>query len=213
MKTTHNAIRNTYDEIRSFIALELFDEAHAELSRIIESLKKAGADVKWVNAKAIHLTLKFLGSVPEEKIAKIGERIGKIAKNQTPFDIVLKDIGVFPNWDYARVLWVGLESEGANRVKEIANEVETAMTSEGFEKEKRAFSPHLTIGRIRSAKNKKELEQTSLSVKVQPISSHISKIILFKSQLTPNGSIYTPLHVAELEKGSGPSSRLPNRRA
>ncbi|MFH1552271.1 MAG: RNA 2',3'-cyclic phosphodiesterase [Candidatus Omnitrophota bacterium] len=192
MNTTEKA-----PKIRSFIALELSDEARDEFSRIIGVLKEANADVKWLKPENIHLTLKFLGYVPEERIAGIAERLKKIASGAAPFEIVLGGIGVFPAWDYVKVLWVGA-AEGADKAKDLAAQVEEAMAEEGFEKEARSFSPHFTLGRVRKAKNKDELKRLADSIKVEPASSHISRIVLFKSVLSPKGAEYTPLATANL---------------
>ncbi len=187
------------DKIRCFIALELSDETRSELSRIIEVLKGAGADVKWMKPGSIHLTLKFLGYVDEEKIPVISGKLKDIAGEIKPFDVALGGIGVFPDWDYVKVLWVGLES-GADKVKELAARTEDIMSGEGFEREKRDFSPHLTLGRVRAAKKKRELKERAYSVKVEPPSNRISKVVLFKSELTPQGALYTELASAKLSE-------------
>lgn len=183
-------------KIRSFIALELSDEARAELARIEEVLKKSDADVKWVKPESIHLTLKFLGYIDEGKIAPISEKIKKIASGASPFDIALGGIGVFPSWRQARVIWIGVE-EGSEKIKTLAGQTEEAMAEEGFEKEKRSFKSHLTLGRVRSSKNKEKLEKEALSAEVKPAKSHISKMVLFKSDLSPKGAVYTPLFTAD----------------
>ena len=183
-------------KIRSFIALEISDEAREELARIEDKLKEAGADVKWIRPESIHLTLKFLGYITEEKVASITKRLGRIASGASPFDAVLSEIGVFPKWRYARVLWIGIE-EGKEKVKALAGMVEEAMEEEGFEKEKRSFKSHITIGRIRTSKKLEKLEKEAGKIKVNPAVSHITKVVLFKSDLTPRGAIYTPLATAD----------------
>ncbi|MGB2601143.1 MAG: RNA 2',3'-cyclic phosphodiesterase [Candidatus Omnitrophota bacterium] len=185
-------------KIRTFIALELSDEAREEFARITGILEESNADVKWVKPGSIHLTLKFLGYVEEDKVVRISEKLKDIVLGVAPFNVVLEGIGVFPKWDYVKVIWVGL-GEGADKVKELSLKAEEAMQAEGFEKEKREYSPHLTLGRIRSAKNKNELKKQAETVKVEPVSNHISKIILFKSELSSQGAVYTALATAELE--------------
>ena len=143
------------------------------------------------------LSGKFLGQVEEEKIARISERLKDIARGASPFDILLEGMGAFPKWDYVKVIWVGL-GEGSDKVKDLAKKTEEIMSEEGFEKETREFSPHLTLGRVRSAKKKKQLKEMSDSVKVDPASSHISRIVLFKSELSPQGARYTELAAVEL---------------
>lgn len=175
--------------------MELSDKAREEFARITSALEKADADVKWVAPGSIHLTLKFLGYVAEEKISSISESLTEIAGRTTPFEVVLDGIGVFPGWDRARVLWIGLGG-GNDQVKDLAGEVEEAMSREGFEKEKRPFRSHLTLGRIRSAKNKDELEKAASLLEVNSAVSNISKIVLFRSDLTPKGALYTPIESA-----------------
>ncbi|MGB2630994.1 MAG: RNA 2',3'-cyclic phosphodiesterase [Candidatus Omnitrophota bacterium] len=187
---------NESKKIRSFIALELSQEARAELSRVENILKRSGANVKWVRPESIHVTLKFLGYITEDKVDPISKKLEEIASQTSPFDIVLSGIGAFPGWSHARVVWVGI-SEGAEQVKTIAGLVEKAMAEEGFEEENRPFKSHLTIGRVRSSKEKEALAKDAEAIEVKPVSNHISRIILFRSELTPEGAIYTPLHIAE----------------
>ncbi len=179
---------------RSFIALEFSNEARAEFSRIEGVLRKADANVKWVDPGSMHLTIKFLGNVPEEQIPSISDRLEKIASETASFDVSLESLGVFPKWEYVRVLWIGI-GEGGGRVKALAEHVEEAMFQEGFSKEKRSFSPHVTIGRARSSKNKEKLKEIAASIEVNPVPIHISRVVLFKSEFSSTGAVHTPLSV------------------
>jgi len=184
-------------KIRAFIALELSSEAKKEFSRIIGELKKAGADVKWVRPEIVHLTLKFLGEISFETLEKIKGRMNEIAKRTKEFDVVLDELGTFPNWARAKVIWVGT-SEGSETAQDLAEKIKEAMKEEGFDKGIRAFKSHLTLGRVRGSKNMGQLEDISAQVKVTPVNTHISSIILFKSELTPEGAIHTPLYKFKL---------------
>ena len=185
------------EKIRSFIALELSPEAKKEISRIIGELKKSGADVKWVRPETVHLTLQFLGEVFLATLDRIKERLSEIAKKAKGFDIALDALGTFPNWERAKVIWVGT-SQGSEIAQDLAEKVKEAMQEQGFGREIRAFKSHLTLGRIRSSENKGKLEEMSSQVEVKPVSTHISSIILFKSELTPQGAIHTPISKFEL---------------
>ena len=196
-----NEQRNANDEqrtIRAFIAFEISDEARTEISRVEKELKASDTDVKWVAPALMHLTLKFLGNVQQEDIQKLSGCLDGIAAVSAAFDAVLHDLGVFPGWDHPKVVWVGL-SEGAHRMTEVASMAEEAMETEGFAKEDRRFSPHITIGRVRTDKNKDKLKKISENIIINPACSRISRIVLFKSELTPKGSVYTPLHAAEFK--------------
>lgn len=188
---------NPKEKIRTFIALELSPEVKKEISRIIGELKKSDAEVKWVRPETVHLTLIFLGEVPLETLEKVKGRLGEIAKGTKGFDIALNALGTFPNWDRAKVIWVGT-SQGSETANDLAETVKRAMQEEGFEREIRAFKSHLTLGRIRGSKNKGKLEEISSKLDVKPISTHISSIVLFKSELTSRGAIHTPISKFEL---------------
>lgn len=187
--------------MRTFIAIELSEPIRNALSQIEAHLKYSGADVKWVREENIHLTLKFLGEIPEENIAKIKSILDEIGKSTPPFEISIKDIGAFPKIENLRVIWVGLD-KGADESKILAERIDEALSKIGFQKETRAFAAHLTIGRVRSAKNKETLKEKVLSAGNSILNTQysqlISSIILFQSTLKPDGSVYTKLHEARL---------------
>ena len=147
----------------------------------------------------IHLTLKFLGDITEEKCTKIKSILDKIGNNTKPFDISIKDIGVFPSIDRPRVIWVGLDS-GSAESKELAKKIDEELSGIGFQEESRPFAAHLTIGRVRSPKNKEALKQklTTYNLQLTTKLQRISSIILFQSTLSPKGPTYTKLHEAHL---------------
>ena len=186
--------------MRTFIAIEISAEIRATLAQAQSHLKYSGADVKWVEPGNIHLTLKFLGEINEEKCAKITAALDSIAKTIAPFEISLKDIGAFPKIDFPRVIWVGLD-KGTRESIELAGKIDEALSKIGFAKETRPFAAHLTIGRVRSAKNKEALKEKVEKLQGQVASSRVQgyvvkSVIIFQSTLTPTGSIYTKLHEA-----------------
>ena len=186
--------------MRLFIAIELPQEIREELARIQSHLKYSAADVKWVEKENIHLTLKFLGEVQEEKIEKIRSVLDGIAGGARPFKLSLKDIGAFPKIEYPRVIWVGLD-KGTAESEGLAAKLDEELSKIGFEKEARPFSVHLTIGRVRSSKNKDALKKTIASYSLQPAPpapQEVNSIILFKSTLTQKGPIYSKLHESRL---------------
>lgn len=180
--------------MRTFIAIPLTEQAHQELGRLQNSLRESDADLKWTNPCNIHLTLKFLGEINDERAVKIEASLTETVKDHCPFVIHLATIGAFPKISYPRVVWVGLD-EGAQECGVLAKSVEDAMEKLGFERENRPFSPHLTLCGVRSAKNKAQLIACMEKEKDFTSQSKVSvdKIILFQSTLTPKGPIYTPL--------------------
>ncbi|OGW84245.1 MAG: 2'-5' RNA ligase [Omnitrophica bacterium RIFCSPLOWO2_01_FULL_45_10] len=189
--------------MRTFIAIELSAQIHESLAQIQAHLKYSGADVKWVENNNIHLTLKFLGEVDDKKVEEVKANLEAIAKETRPFEITLKDVGAFPKIDYPRVIWAGLD-KGVQESKVLAEKIDEALSGIGFEKEARPFAAHLTIGRVRSPKNKAALKEKILSLHSTSYAAcpkqSINSIFLFQSTLTPSGSIYTKLHEALLQR-------------
>ena len=186
--------------MRTFIAIEISEEIRNALAQAQSHLKYAGADVKWVEPVNIHLTLKFLGEITEEKCAKVKAALDSVAAATKPFELSIKDIGAFPKIEYPRVIWIGLD-KGAKETTEIAAKVDEGLSKLGFEKKSRPFAAHLTIGRVRSAKNRDALKEKVTSHKTQVTSPYlITSMILFQSTLTSRGSIYTMLHEAKFAR-------------
>jgi RNA 2',3'-cyclic 3'-phosphodiesterase len=178
------------EKIRLFIAIEI--HASKKIKDLINEVEKTGINAKLVEPENLHLTLKFLGDTDKELTGKIEETIKKSVADIKPFEIILKNIGVFPNQDYIKVVWIGVEN--IEILKDIAEKIDTKLQKIGFKKEKRPFSAHLTIARVKSAKNKEKLIQLInkyQNIELQKIK--IDKITIKQSTLTPKGPIYTNL--------------------
>lgn len=187
------------ETIRTFIAIELNEETHSELSSLQSLLKKSEADVKWVAPDIIHLTLKFLGYIDDAKIKEVQKILSDVAKNSRPFTLTLKEIGAFPKLDYPRVIWVGVD-EGKDETSQLAKELEERLKEIGIAKEDREFHPHLTLGRVKSPKNKDKLKHIIEMTKFEPKSKiAVRHLTLFKSQLCAQGPVYTPLFIAKMK--------------
>ncbi len=144
------------------------------------------------------MTLKFLGDVEETQIAPIAESVKTAAKACAPFKIRINGTGAFPDFRRPRVYWVGVE-EPTGTLTELQHCIETELAKLGFPKEKRAFSAHLTIGRVKSSEKigriSSQLEQENL----QSSEFMVNEIIVMQSQLQPSGAIYTPLQSIVLQ--------------
>jgi 2'-5' RNA ligase len=192
--------------VRSFIAIELPQDVKATLAAMEEKLKaRRHPFVKWVDPESIHLTLKFLGNVALDSIPQIVEAMTRTAQPASPFSLQVGGAGAFPNWQRPQVIWVGIQGE-TGRLAALHKELEAALSPLGFQPESRAFSPHLTLGRLRdrvSSEDRRGFGQWAQSVKLEVSPSfEVDAIRLIKSQLTPNGPIYTEIDSAKLE---GPS--------
>jgi 2'-5' RNA ligase len=181
------------DNIRSFIAIELTNDIKDKISKIQEQLKDIKAKVRWVKPDSIHLTLKFLGNINFTQIEDIEFLTGDVIKDFKPWEINIKGLGVFPNFAYPRVIWVGVEDKNKFIVK-LAEKTEEELEKLGFKKEKRTYNPHLTLGRIKNLFERKNLTQFILDREEHFLGTmKIDRVFLFKSQLTPSGAIYTKL--------------------
>jgi len=190
------------EKLRLFVAIGLPDDAREELGRLQKKLQNEGLDdLKWVSPDSLHITLKFLGYTDQAKISGISEKLNSLSRQFNPFEIGFKGLGVFPALSRAQVLWVGLTGE-LGKLQMLASEVEDSMISLGFEREKRRFTPHLTLARARQQVTP-ALQQAIASVVGNAFLSssaqvRVSSVSLMSSQLAPGGATYRRLHSAYL---------------
>lgn len=180
---------------RGFIAVDI--TVTPNILEFEQEIKKTGADVKLVEPQNIHITVKFLGDVDENLIDEIEQIMKDSVKEIKSFTIQLKGTGVFPNQNYIRVIWIGIKE--AQMIETISDSIDEKLSELGFKKEKRGFSSHLTIGRVKTAKNKQRLlEIIENYVDVEFSRQEINSIKLKKSDLTSKGPIYTTIREVTL---------------
>lgn len=184
--------------MRTFIAVELPEEIKKKIGEIQAPLKRTNAFVSWVKPGNIHVTLKFLGEVPEERIEEVFEATEKAVEGAERFTMSLKGMGGFPNLKRPRVIWIGTGS-GEEALSLLAKRIEEEMEKIGFPREKRGFSPHFTIGRVKSPKNIEQLAARVESSDFQTEEIEVAEVVVMKSQLTPSGAIYTPQKTIRLK--------------
>lgn len=178
--------------IRSFIAIEIPEAVKRSIREVIESLKGSGADVKWVSGDIVHLTLKFLGDTDEALIKDIIEALNKKVSPYKPFCIKISGAGYFPKGRHPRVVWVGVEESA--RLQELFSDVEREMLKFGYPAEDRRFSPHLTMGRVRSQRKTADLIRKVGEYAGTVLGEvEVRGITLIKSELKPAGAEYTSL--------------------
>lgn len=179
--------------IRSFIAIAVPAEVQQRLVELQAKLKAHGGRVRWPRPENIHLTLKFLGDTDEHLVDEIAGRLRQATASLSPFRLQIGGVGTFPNLKAPRVIWVGATSE-SDHLALLVRHIEEQMSALGFSKERRPFSAHLTLGRVKDLHG------------IQPIIAGLREferfeggaflvdtIFLIKSELHPSGSIYTPL--------------------
>ena len=186
-------------DLRCFIAIDISEPIKKEIGGLIDVLKKYDADVKWVSAANLHLTLKFLGNTPESLIPGIKTALSSIVSSYQPFYIKIGGTGVFPNRKHPRVCWVGIE--GSDILRRLKEDIEISMQKFRFQKEDKDFSPHMTIGRVRSLKGIISIvNELGFFQEKEFGTINVENIKIMKSDLQPKGPEYTCLYDIALGK-------------
>jgi len=178
--------------MRTFVAIELPKEFTSRIDQLQNNLRKTKADVSWVKPQNVHITLKFLGEVKEEKIEEVYRATEQSVNGIRKFQVNLQGLGGFPNLKRPRVIWIGVE-KGKEILAELYPKVEEQFFKIGFAKENRDFTPHLTIGRVKFPKSLESLATEINKTSFETQEFEVQEVVVMKSTLHPAGSIYTPL--------------------
>ena len=187
--------------IRTFFALDLPGEVKNTIYNLYNPLKnESKIKIKWITPENLHLTIKFLGNIPEKRLDKIIKNIENLKLNIN-IKMAIDSYGVFPPKGIPKVFWISFkEKEGNNELVPLFKKVEQELVKLGFDKEKRRFTPHLTIARLKLKSKKKSEEFNKL---LEIFKGHfnktkkgfftIDKLTLFKSELKPSGAVYSKI--------------------
>lgn len=178
--------------IRTFIAIEIPDEIKGKIARFQKQVAADEKSIRWVNVKNIHITLKFIGEIPESLVEKIVISIFEKPPQINTFEIGLKGTGAFPNLRRPRVVWVGITS-GNEQLTKLVTYLEAQLTILGIPKENRKFKSHVTIGRIKNNQKLKNPEIFDNPDALDAGEFQAQKIVLMKSELKPSGAEYSVL--------------------
>ncbi len=175
--------------IRLFVAIPVESPAVEELGALLERWQGHEWPVKWVRREGLHLTLKFLGSVEESVLGPLQSALSAAVAGTPQLSFTLTELGAFPSFRKAQVLWAGLESEPALEL--LVHRIEQECEVLGFPVEGRAYRPHVTLGRVRQGRAlgsaaRELLESTGLA----PVSFTSTQAILYQSLTGPGGSRY-----------------------
>ncbi len=172
---------------RGFIAVDI--PVSSKIQELLQALDQTGADLKLVSPENIHITLKFLGDTKQTDVDAVEKVIQTAASKVQPFTIQLQGTGVFPNTNYIKVIWVGVDN--FEPLVPVVKEINTLLKPLGFKSDSRVFSPHITVGRMRNARNKDDVLRVINTYKSQNFQSVlVSSVKLIKSTLTPKGPVY-----------------------
>ena len=189
--------------MRTFIALDIDDAIRARISSFLDGVRNFAPDAGWVRPESLHVTLKFIGEKPPERVEEIKHALARI--RATPFELSFRGYGFFPTAKAARVFWVGIEAD--SRLTKLATTVEDATAALGIPKEDHAFSPHLTLARRRGGsgappRDKNDVPNQAFQRLQQKLAAMPApdfgtmtarEFFLYQSQLSRSGAHYTKL--------------------
>ncbi len=187
------------ETIRAFIAVELDPSVQAQLGDIIASLKiNAPGKIKWSPVNNLHLTLKFLGDVNTWELSSLQQMLRNSSNQSQSFSTRLTHLGAFPTVNNPRVVWIGLSESG--ELIRLARLIEGGARKIGYPAEEKAFTPHLTLGRVKPEITKPEQARLANCILSTPLPAFspilIQSVTLFRSILNPGGAEYIPLYTS-----------------
>lgn len=188
------------ERIRTFIAVEVDDFVRQRALDLMDILRTAQADVKWVEPENLHITIKFLGEVLSRDIYHICQAVKQAVASIEPFPLVLGGAGAFPDVVRPRTIWLGFTA-GAEELVRLQQSVERALLPLGFPREGRPFKAHLTLGRVRRANPglARLAQLLREQAEFKGAETFVEQVVVFSSQLTPQGPIYEPLATLPLQ--------------
>ena len=183
--------------MRLFVAVTLSDDVRAALTDAQNRLRETCQGVRWIPARQLHVTLRFLGEVPDPDVTGVAEAVARAASQAKPFTMDLSGCGCFPPRGPVRIVWVGLREEGGALLR-CAEAVERELESAGFPRERRPFSAHITIGRVREDRSHGQTRMAVEACAFGPVPQAVESITLMSSVLSPKGPTYTAVSTTNL---------------
>ena len=181
------------ERIRAFVAVDM-DETSV-ISKLVEAqraLRNLGADLKLVEPENIHATVRFLGEVPATTIELVKDQMNEL--KFSPFDMEFAGLGAFPNLRRINVVWVGMR-KGGEEISRVFEQLEPRFRQIGFDPDRKGFSPHVTIARVKTARMREELAKFVDEMRDTPFGAiHVEEVRLKRSVLTPKGPVYSTIH-------------------
>ncbi|NOZ71501.1 MAG: RNA 2',3'-cyclic phosphodiesterase [Chloroflexi bacterium] len=185
---------------RLFISVNLSDILLTRLADVQNQLRRqlSAYPLRWTRPESIHITLKFLGETDSARLAELETALQKVAVLHNPFVITIGGLGCFPNTRRPNVLWVGV-NDPEKRLQALAARVDQAMTRLGWEEERRPFNGHLTLARVKREAGSQERRQLGAELMALDVpetlgTCAVNSVHLMRSQLRPQGALYTSLH-------------------
>jgi 2'-5' RNA ligase len=186
--------------MRLFVAIELSAAAKTHLGTLQRRLRASCPDVRWIPEEQLHLTVKFLGEVPDDRAAEVADVVTRTAGEFSPFGMTLQSAGCFPPRGGVRIVWAG-SHEPSGALVRCAAALDGALEKLGFPRESKPFSPHITIGRVREDRSAGRIRQAVAACSFSPHGEWVSWLSLMSSVLSPQGPTYSPVCRASFGPG------------
>jgi 2'-5' RNA ligase len=188
------------ETLRTFIAVELPEDIRIAIQQVQQALKKYRLNFRWVRPESIHLTLKFLGNIPPEDIQTVAKTLNDVAKVYDIFELRGSGVGVFPSIKNPRVLWAGVGGS-IRTLQSVQSMLDNRLSELGFEKERRPFKGHLTLGRAKGRIDSRQMiDAISACGEFATLSFTVRSLTFFKSDLRKGGPVYSRLAIAPLSE-------------
>lgn len=200
--TAAGQARGDDGRIRTFVAVDLEAPVLHALAELQRELASHSADVRWARPQGLHVTLKFLGPVEPGRLERVHLAVAGCVGDLDAVAVSVRGLGAFPSLRRPRVVWVGLDDGG--RLAALAARVEAALEPIGFAREGRSFTPHVTLGRVNSARGWAPLEEAIRAhIDDEFGNSTVRGVIIYRSTLQRGGALYTPLWTISLTENRG----------
>jgi len=179
--------------IRTFLALDLEASIRDHLASAVRGLPEADAKIRWVATENLHVTLKFLGDVPDGDVPAVCHAVSELAGRIEPFDFDVSGLRCVPPAGKVRMVWAAARGS-ADRLATLFREAESALGELGFPRERRGIHPHVTLGRVKLVRDAAALRAAAARYAETLFGTqHASGIVVYRSELTPRGPLYTPM--------------------
>ena len=182
--------------MRLFVAILLNEEARSALVRLQSGLARACPDVRWVAPEQLHLTVQFLGDVRDLDVPRVAGALQRAARVD-PFDMELGGAGCFPDRGQVRIVWAGAR-DPTGRLVQCVESVSAELEAAGFPRERRPWSAHLTVGRVREDRSYGAIRSAVEAARFGPLTQSVAAVSLMSSVLSPKGATYSVVSTASL---------------
>jgi len=189
--------------MRVFIAVNLSEKAKKEIKKLYKKLYKKNWSVKWTDPENLHITLAFPGKVNKDKVRLVKQACQISRRGFSAFELSFKGLGCFPDYDWVRIIWLGLKGDLKN-LSALRNELRKNLQQKGFLIDHKPFSPHITLGRVKNAgsRERREIGRQLKGLRILDLKTRflVDKVIVYQSTCLPTGSVYKKLAQVSLQK-------------